>query len=72
MGFVLIENGAQVWIGFGSVLVLLWIQFGVNFGLGLDLNQVTIYMFCLSDEFLDLESFWTCFGVRFGFGSNLD
>ena len=32
------REGAQVWIGFGSVLVLLWIQFGVSFGLGLDLN----------------------------------
>ena len=56
--FCLIREGAQVWIGFGSVLVLLWIQFGVCFGLGLDLNQVTIYMlFRLSDEFLVLDSF---------------
>ena len=29
-------------------------------------------VFRLSDEYLVLDSFWTCFGVRFGFGSNLD
>ena len=32
------REGAQVWIGFGFVLVLLWIQFVVNFALSLDLN----------------------------------
>ena len=51
------REGAQVWIEFGSVLVSLWFQFGVSFGLGLELV---------------LESFWTCFGFRFCFGSNLD
>ncbi len=61
----LIREGAQLWIGFGSVLVLLWIQFGVSFGLGLDLNQVTTYML---GELLDL--FWSqiWFWLQFGFG----
>ena len=65
--FDLIEKGHR----FGLDLDLFWSCFGfklVCFGLGLDLNQVTIYMLTC----LILDSFWTCFGVLYGFGSNLD
>ena len=56
-----IREGAQVWIRFGSVMVMLWIQFGVNFSLGF--------------EYLILEIFWPCLEsdrFQFAFGSNLD
>ena len=56
----------------GSVLVLLWIQFGVRFGLGLDLNQVTISP---NERALDmlwifLDLFWSqiWFWLQFEFG----
>ena len=57
MNMVNNKEWAQVWIWFGSVWVLLWICFGFNL-------ESPNCLFCLIDECLVLESFWTCFGDR--------